>query len=102
MSPQSRCVVCDEAITNPICPNCLEKEMQYWILERDPFLADSFRNSGKLETETYNEETTCVICGNNMNMCAHCFCKDVLEWLTEKNTELGREFEKHFDFEIDN
>ncbi|NQV08314.1 hypothetical protein HQ529_00510 [Candidatus Woesearchaeota archaeon] len=100
MTPQSRCVECDEAITNPICPGCLDTELTYWVSERDESLIDSFRNNNVTPLEEYFEETQCVVCGNRMNLCAHCFCKDALEFIKERNPGLVNKFIRHFDFEL--
>jgi len=102
MSPESRCVVCDEAITNPICQECIGKEIQYWVFDRDPSLTWLFENKGNFRTESYEEGTICIFCGRKMNMCAHCFCSDILELIKDKNTEIGKEFEEHFNFELRN
>ena len=102
MSPESRCIVCNEAITNPICPECLRKEMQYWVFDKNPLLAGLFENKINFRTESYEEGTVCIFCGRKMNMCAHCFCSDALELIKDKSYELGKEFEEQFNFELKN
>ena len=91
-SAANSCVVCDEAITNPICPDCLAKKMRNWLDEFDPQLAsevDGFSIEG---------DTTCLFCGQGMSICAHCYSMDVYEQLAVKNEKLAREFVSRFDF----
>lgn len=88
------CVVCDEAISNPICPDCLAKQMRNWLVEFDPLLAsevDGFSIEG---------DTTCLFCGQGMSICAHCYSMDVYEQLAVKNAKLAQEFVSHFDFDL--
>lgn len=90
----SSCVVCEEVITNPICPDCLAKNMRAWLAEVRPALASEvtgFAMPG---------ETTCIFCGQGMSICAHCFSHDIYEQLAEKDAKTAREFMARFDFEL--
>ena len=88
------CVVCDEAITNPICPDCLAKKMRNWLVEFGPQLASEV-DGFSIEGET---DTTCLFCGQGMSICAHCYSMDVYEQLAVKNAKLAQEFVSRFDF----
>lgn len=93
-SPFNRCVQCDEVITNPICASCLAGRMAVTIGEHDLKLAKlikGFKAEG---------DTTCIYCGEKMGICAHCFSKDIYEFLSEKEPEIAADFLGHFDFEL--
>ena len=90
----SSCVVCDETITNPICPDCLARQMRSWLHELKPKLAeqiDGFHLSG---------DVNCVLCGQGMSICAHCYSRDVYEQIALHNKKLAREFIARFDFDL--
>lgn len=96
-APFNRCVECDEVITNPLCSECLSREMQIMVSEHDQQLAaeiDGFRIEG---------ETRCICCGKNMGLCAHCFSRDVYDFLSERNHYKGDlldDFVANFDFDL--
>lgn len=93
-APLNLCVECDEIITNPICTECLADRMRTVVAEQDPMLAAEIRG---FELEG---ETQCILCHKNMAICAHCFSKDMYEFLQEKNSGLAADFASRFDFEI--
>jgi len=45
-------------------------------------------------------DTNCIKCGKGMGLCAHCFSKDIQEYLQEHNPVLAKEFASRFDFEL--
>jgi len=94
IAPFHRCMECDEVITNPLCTDCLSKEMQIMIGEYDFELAKQIKG--------FNVEgsTTCIFCRNKMSLCAHCFSKDVYTFLREVNPCLAKEFLSRFDFDL--
>ena len=49
---------------------------------------------------TVEGKTKCVSCGRGMGLCAHCFSKDVYEYLHENNSKVAKEFLGRFDFEL--
>ncbi|MFC1801506.1 hypothetical protein ACFLZB_03500 [Nanoarchaeota archaeon] len=89
-----KCTVCNEAITNPVCPECLAKSISVWLAEKDPSLAQDIHG---FETEG---PTNCIFCGKNMAVCAHCFSRDIYDYLSQKNSKIAKEFAARFDFEI--
>ncbi len=94
ISPQNSCVGCDEAITNPICPSCLAKQMREMVSEHNPELAKHIAG-------TFVEgETHCIQCGRSMGLCAHCFSREIYEIIAEKGPEIASEFIQRFDFEL--
>ena len=50
------CVVCNEVITNPICPDCLAERMQAWLAETNPKLAKDIRGYH------LDGDTKCIFC----------------------------------------
>lgn len=99
---EDKCVICDEAITNPVCPNCLERQMMHWIGEIKPSLIPILRGIGNSVMEYTHENTSCVICGGNMNVCPHCYCNEIYSWLNDNGYEdLAVGFLAHFNFELD-
>jgi len=97
-----KCLICYEAITNPICPECLEKQMMYWAHELQPSLASVLKRVGESVKEFDMKSTDCVICRRNMNICPHCYCKEIYSWLLENGyLDLAQRFLSHFNFELD-
>ena len=94
ITPSFQCAECDETITNPICGECLTKEMKVMVGEKDTQLAEAV---GSVEIEG---ETVCILCGKGMALCTHCTCKGVHEFLEEKNPVIAKEFLSRFDFEL--
>jgi hypothetical protein len=88
----NRCLDCDDIITNPICTECLAKKMRIVVAEHDPNLAEDI-----IESDVHGE-TTCIKCGKEMGICAHCFSKDVYEMLVYRKYPQTKEFLSRFDF----
>lgn len=78
------CVLCDESITNPICPECQARQMEQWFNERKLHYIGNLKDMAQI-TKSYPEEyTTCIFCGNYMNICSHCFSHGIMEMIEEK------------------
>ncbi len=93
-SAMSLCVGCDEAISNPLCTSCLSAKMRMVVGEYDQKLA------AQITAAEIPGETICVRCNKGMGLCAHCFSKDVYEFLQAQNPFVAKEFSRHFDFQI--
>jgi ferredoxin len=81
------CKICHEPVSNPICPNCLIKEVTAWLtLYPDlkskliPRLTKKFK---KIEYE--KEAIQCIKCGNEITICPLCFTNSVLTELNKIN-----------------
>jgi len=88
------CVLCEEIITNPICIDCVENEMEMWLVERRPSLI------GELQTKTNeinlsHRGTNCIICKNDMSICTICYRKHIFTWIS-RYPELLSEFKVFF------
>ncbi len=99
---EEKCVVCQEAITNPICPECLQREIEHWLADKEPTLISEFRAYTGIFKAYSHDGVGCVICGNNMNICAHCFCSDTYEFLSDNFDEgAAEDFLFSFNYELD-
>lgn len=99
--PEEYCVVCDEVITNPICPDCLGQQFKAWLGEhrRTVHL--------KMQKELYgfenmtDEGTDCILCGEPMNVCPHCLAKAAKRIVEgEEDIELQSQFMTHFNWNL--
>ena len=93
-APFNLCMECDEVITNPICSECLAERMKVMIQEHDQKLAQ------KISGHAMEGGSRCIFCGKGMTLCAHCFSKEVYEYLQDENPTLAREFANRFDFDL--
>ena len=98
---EEKCVVCEEAITNPICLECLEKEVKQWLVDKKkaemlPLLA--------MQTEVFRAFThkgiDCIKCKGSMNVCAHCYTMEIYRWFRKDIRDFTDDFIECFDFEI--
>lgn len=90
----NRCAECDEVITNPICSGCLSERMRLVVEEFDSRLASQIVGAN------IDGDTTCIKCRQTMGLCAHCFSKDIYEFLQQENALLAKEFASKFDFDL--
>ena len=97
MRPQT-CIGCHEDVTNPICPACLEKEIVTWLSERKPDLVPCITGASNEITGAW--VTYCIVCGDKMGICGHCFTKEIIEVIRQKAPELEDEFLLLFNFKL--
>jgi len=92
--------MCQEAITNPICPACLQEGVQQWLLEqRQDELADEvaeltrgvFANTGT---------TFCIKCDSVMGLCAYCYTKEVF-LLIKSRPRLVSQYLTYFNYDLE-
>ncbi|MBU0929628.1 MAG: hypothetical protein KJ623_00990 [Nanoarchaeota archaeon] len=88
------CLVCNDEITNPICINCLEQELIYWFVDYDPKLVSRIRVLKRAFDMYEDTEANCIKCGNNINVCSHCFLTEVMNLIKDEN--LKSLFKKSF------
>jgi len=93
-TPFNRCVECNEVITQPICTECLGKRMKIIVGEIDVSLVEGIKGFAM------GGGTKCIFCGKGMRICAHCFSKDIYEYLLERNPKVAEEFLMRFDFDL--
>lgn len=82
------CIECREGITNPICPECLAKEMESWNEEMISIL---------IRPETYvGDGVRCLFCGTPMTICAHCYSRDIYDSI--EDDQMAEEFMEVFNY----
>ncbi len=92
--PFEACIDCQEAITNPVCPNCLAEQMKVFVGETNDGLA-SYIYGANIEGSTQ-----CISCQQGMGLCAHCFSRDIYCFILENDMLLAKEFKARFDFDL--
>ncbi|PIN87839.1 hypothetical protein COV12_01655 [Candidatus Woesearchaeota archaeon CG10_big_fil_rev_8_21_14_0_10_32_24] len=90
----SCCIECNHIITNPICASCLSEEMVLLVSETRPDLAQNIRGFH------FDGDVHCIKCNESMGLCAHCFSKDIYEYIKENDSVLAKEFVNRFDFDL--
>jgi hypothetical protein len=93
-SAGSRCVDCQDIITQPICSHCLHSQMKVMVGEFDPELAS------EIDPCEISGDTNCIQCGKEMGLCAHCYSKDVYLQIKSKNENIAAQFIARFDFDL--
>jgi len=93
------CPLCRDVIDNPICPDCLGKEIEQWLSGKDPIYLDNIRKSiAHFESKEINGPK-CIKCGKQVEICPYCFIGDINNIIREKHPELLGEFQTFFGFE---
>ena len=95
----NNCIHCNQVITNPVCPHCLEESINDWLSQKRPALAKEIKAVPK-EYITGIEETHCIFCGRIMNLCSYCYTAEIFEILEKKAPELIEEFVTFFNFDL--
>ncbi|MBU1201001.1 MAG: hypothetical protein KJ583_07555 [Nanoarchaeota archaeon] len=92
----NECIVCREVITNPVCVECIEMEIQTWLYEVKPELVEEL-NRVTDEINFKFGDTSCILCKEDMSVCTYCYIHHILTWL-EKHPYLIGEFKRLFNF----
>ena len=98
VAQEETCKVCNEGISNPICPECLEKQMQAFFGERIGITNTFAKKLATVATLWMDGASWCIICGKEMGVCAHCYSADVFDEVREEYPELEEEFLTHFNY----
>lgn len=88
------CMLCNVVVTNPVCLECVEQEIEDWLYETAPELVWELRR----RTDEINVKfgaTNCILCKEEMNICNYCYIQHVMLWL-EQYPELMPEFKRYF------
>ena len=96
------CVVCEDPVTNPICPGCLEKQIRTWLFEVKPSLVYDLKKWTSVLSDASLGSSRCIICNTKMDVCPYCFTEHILEWLIEskQDKELLTQFLTYFNFDL--
>ena len=93
------CMICGEVITNPICTECLAREIEDWLISKKPNLIPTIRLLAEIAEPREESLTTCIFCGKIIDTCMYCFTQEVLEFLQNICPELVDSFLEHFSYE---
>lgn len=81
------CSICDEPITNPICPKCIAKSLRVWLMQNNPDLIEvvddklnMFMGLNSLDSDMH-----CIKCGGEMSICMYCFTETIYDDIKESN-----------------
>ncbi|MDP3026749.1 MAG: hypothetical protein Q8N63_03505 [Nanoarchaeota archaeon] len=98
------CEICNEPITNPICPVCLSAEINIWSTnypnlrrELSPRLKKHLR---KLQQQA-KDAAQCIKCNEKrMSVCPYCFIREILGELDAlgANKIIKKEFLQFFNY----
>lgn len=101
------CVECDEAIFNPLCPDCLSIEIEAWLTNYPdlkkkliPKMKDYVRYLSRIKRDS----TMCVHCyKKTASLCPYCFTKFVFDELQELSVskQIIKEFFRFFNFDFE-
>lgn len=100
------CLECNEAIFNPICPSCLAKQFEQWIISY-PELEEvglTVKDYIKSNKEFDGVSQTCIVCRNNFAyLCPYCFTDFLFSLLKEARTDkkILEEFFVLFNFDFE-
>lgn len=98
------CELCNEPITNPICPVCLSEEIEIWSTNypdlRRELVPRIKKNLIKIQQQT-KEAVQCIKCNENrIFVCSYCFIREVLDELDDLNSSkmIKKEFLQFFNY----
>ncbi|MFP4568247.1 MAG: hypothetical protein ACLFN8_04855 [Candidatus Woesearchaeota archaeon] len=75
------CVLCNEYITNPICPECIGVQVKTWLFEVRPDLVKDLDVETLKFSQKIFKENACISCKGYMDICSYCFTEHIFEWL---------------------
>lgn len=93
--PDKKCVICNEAINNPICMDCINKELKQWI-DENKWLGKKEIGLNLLEQGNNHYIEKCLLCKKPIIICAHCYYHEMSGTIKEKFPELEEEFKVFF------
>jgi len=94
------CVMCEEPITNPLCPGCIQEGMQQWLFEQgQDELAHRLRELTR-NVFANNGNTHCIKCDSLMRLCTYCYSGQVFTLIKEQ-PKLVEQYLTYFNFDLD-
>lgn len=100
----SLCTDCVQVMTNPICPRCFSRHVNYWLRDKNLSNKDVKEISIEMksvinEAEESPADTSCIVCGKRkVNLCTFCFtnkARRVME-RTLRSADILEDFEEDF------
>jgi len=105
---QFLCNVCSIAVTNPICPACLTKEIEAWSTlypdVRTRLLPKLYSYLNQADDHIVFEATLCLKCNDTRGIvCPYCFTEFALRELKKMKVSniILKEFLEFFNFDLD-
>ena len=95
------CGICNEAVTNPICPQCLERQMKAWVNAKKPCMTEIVEGTADVVQGFEEGHGNCILCNGRINACAHCVVKVVYHALKSNDEELAEAFRQAFNYDLD-
>ncbi|MBI5066523.1 hypothetical protein HZA97_09925 [Candidatus Woesearchaeota archaeon] len=92
------CNICNEAITNPVCSECLQLEIAQWLSDFQAGEPEEVKAVTQL-FEHFSTGVNCIVCKKELNVCAHCYCEEAKNFVPKNHSE---QFKRTFDFELNN
>lgn len=98
------CEICNEPITNPICPVCLSKEIDIWSTNYPDLRKELAPKLKKflIRLRMHNKEAVqCIKCNQDkMSVCPYCFIREIIDELEdlEVNPIVKKEFLQFFNY----
>jgi hypothetical protein len=93
------CVMCEEPITNPICPACLQEGVRQWLLEqRQGQLAAEVRALTSVIFANHGD-VFCIKCDSAMALCAYCYTKEVFNVIKD-HQHLVKQYLAYFNYDL--
>lgn len=102
IEPEYLCSLCFEPITNPICPDCLKKELKIW-LKGYPAFATTLLKRISSQLKPTRGDCLCILCHNtDYAICPYCFTEIVLKELEnlKVSKQIILEFLRFFNFDL--
>jgi ferredoxin len=90
--------VCEEVVTTPLCPSCVQEAVQEWLQYDAPELLDELAQFSENTTFSLTS-TTCIKCKRYVNVCPYCYTQRLHDWLTAW-PKLEERFLEFFNFDL--
>lgn len=89
------CTECKEQIKNPICPKCVAKSIEAWLMQNNKELVEVVRS--KLNVfdslnDEINSEIRCIRCNSTIDICMHCSSNEIYNWVKEEDCITAQTF----------
>ena len=88
------CMECGDSITNPVCHECLQKQLESWLADKQISKKLNAKEAGKIKVRvktlikklwTYPETgISCVFCREDVAICPYCFSRHIQTLLATK------------------
>lgn len=102
------CTVCEEAIYNPICPNCLLREFDAWLAEQNASEAFAEELADELDTvlvilASHGRQGDCAVCRQTIpfSIDPYCFTKAMFDVLKNADRNLAARFVRYFSYDFE-